>query len=98
MVRDENLGKSKCIADFIQRRIISFLFCASSSTRIDVVADAEMTEVLEVPERPEGPLEIFDVAETRATLQWYPPRDAGGGPIIGYIIDARELDKIDIIR
>ncbi|XP_046632684.1 titin homolog isoform X7 [Daphnia pulicaria] len=59
--------------------------------------NTEIIEVLEVPERPEGPLEIFDVAETRATLQWYPPRDAGGGPIIGYIIDARELDKIDII-
>lgn len=62
------------------------------------MVDADIVEVMEVPERPEGPMEIFNVTETRAQLQWYPPRDAGGGPIIGYIIDARELDKIDIIR
>lgn len=92
-------GNQKWMADLIYNEgLFLFYFCASSSTRIDVVANADIIEVLEVPERPEGPLEIFDVAETRATLQWYPPRDAGGGPIIGYIIDARELDKIDIIR
>ncbi len=54
--------------------------------------------MIEVPERPEGPMELFNVTESSAQLQWYPPRDAGGGPIIGYIIDARELGNIDVIR
>lgn len=73
-------------------------FLLLHSSKNDVVVDADIVEVMEVPERPEGPLEIFNVTDTRAQLQWYPPRDAGGGTIIGYIIDARELDKIDIIR
>lgn len=58
----------------------------------------ERADMIDVPERPEGPMELFNVTESSAQIQWYPPRDAGGGPIIGYIIDARELGNIDVIR
>ena len=55
-------------------------------------------DVIDLPLSPEGPLEISNVTESSAQLQWYPPRDNGGGPIIGYIIDARELGNVDVIR
>ncbi len=55
-------------------------------------------DVIDVPMRPEGPLEVSEVTDSGVQLRWYPPQDAGGGPIIGYIIDARELGNIDIIR
>lgn len=54
--------------------------------------------MIDVPMRPEGPLEVSEVTDSGVQLRWYPPQDAGGGPIIGYIIDARELGNIDIIR
>lgn len=55
-------------------------------------------DVIDIPDRPQGPMMLFNVTESSAQIEWYPPRDAGGGPIIGYIIDARELGNIDVIR
>lgn len=55
-------------------------------------------EVIDVPTRPEGPLLLSNVTESSIQLNWYPPRDAGGGMLIGYIIDAREHVDLDVIR
>ena len=54
--------------------------------------------MIDVPSRPEGPLILSHVTESSVQLNWYPPRDAGGGLLIGYIIDARELVDLDVIR
>lgn len=61
--------------------------------------DKDGSEVpTEVPLRPEGPLEVSEVTDSGIQLRWYPPKDNGGGPITGYIVDARECDNTDVIR
>uniref|UniRef100_A0A0K0CTJ0 non-specific serine/threonine protein kinase n=1 Tax=Angiostrongylus cantonensis TaxID=6313 RepID=A0A0K0CTJ0_ANGCA len=39
------------------------------------------------PSKPKGPLEVSDVFEDRATLNWKPPEDDGGEPIDHYEIE-----------
>ncbi len=55
-------------------------------------------DFIDVPMPPEGPLEICNVTECSLQLKWYAPRDSGGGPLIGYIIDTREVKNLDVIR
>jgi len=47
--------------------------------------------VLGRPSAPEGPLEVKDVFEDRATLSWKAPLDDGGMPIDHY-----EVEKMDL--
>uniref|UniRef100_A0AC34GPF1 Twitchin n=1 Tax=Panagrolaimus sp. ES5 TaxID=591445 RepID=A0AC34GPF1_9BILA len=42
------------------------------------------------PSKPKGPLEVSDVFEDRATLDWKPPEDDGGEPIEYY-----EVERMD---
>ena len=39
------------------------------------------------PGRPEGPLEITDVHKNHCKLKWKKPKDDGGLPITGYVIE-----------
>ena len=43
-------------------------------------------------------MEISHVTQTSICLEWWPPDDTGGGPIIGYWIESRDLRNIDVIR
>ena len=45
---------------------------------------------IERPEAPIGPLEVSDVDLTSATLSWKRPKNDGGSPITGYIVERRE--------
>ncbi len=50
-------------------------------------------EVIDKPSAPEGPLKVSDVTNNTAVLAWKPPKDDGGSPITGYIIE-----KMDVAR
>lgn len=39
------------------------------------------------PSKPKGPLDVKDVFEDRATLNWKPPEDDGGEPIDHYEVE-----------
>ena len=43
----------------------------------------------DVPGKPKGPLEISNVTENSADLQWKPPESDGGTPLTSYIIEMR---------
>ncbi|MCP9266046.1 Twitchin [Dirofilaria immitis] len=42
------------------------------------------------PGKPEGPVEVSDIFENRATLSWQPPEDDGGEPVDHY-----EVERLD---
>ncbi|KAG9509578.1 Twitchin [Fragariocoptes setiger] len=48
--------------------------------------------VLDKPGRPEGPLHVEDIRSDQCTLKWRKPRDSGGAPIDGYVIEKLNLD------
>jgi len=49
-------------------------------------ADVEVI-VLDKPSSPEGPLEVCDVHREGCKLKWKKPKDDGGTPLAGYIIE-----------
>lgn len=55
---------------------------------INGVDEAEVEViVLDKPSKPEGPLEPFDVHKEGCKLKWRKPKDDGGVPITGYVIE-----------
>ncbi|GBP08913.1 Twitchin [Eumeta japonica] len=49
-------------------------------------ADVEVI-VIDKPAKPEGPLEVSDVHKEGCKLKWKKPKDDGGVPLTGYIIE-----------
>lgn len=45
--------------------------------------------ILGVPSAPTGPLDIIDVQRTSITIKWKPPKNDGGSPIVGYIVEKK---------
>ncbi|XP_013109098.2 twitchin isoform X22 [Stomoxys calcitrans] len=48
--------------------------------------------VLDRPDKPEGPLRITDVQKEGCKLKWNPPLDTGGLPIEYYIVEKMDVD------
>lgn len=46
-----------------------------------------------VPSKPIGPIEVTDVQRDSISIKWKAPKDDGGSPITGYIIDKRSSDS-----
>ena len=46
------------------------------------------------PNKPVGPLAAIEVHRDSATLEWKPPRDDGGAPITGYVIEKHEGSRL----
>ena len=44
------------------------------------------------PSRPEGPLKVEDVRETRALCKWNKPKDDGGTELKGYVVEKMDVD------
>ena len=44
-------------------------------------------EVLTKPDKPEGPLDVSDITKDGCKLSWKKPKDDGGEPIEGYIVE-----------
>lgn len=49
--------------------------------------------IVDVPEKPVGPIKIFDITKDSVTLTWKPPGNDGGAPITGYNIEYRNVNK-----
>ena len=69
----------------------------SSDTYKIVVANAAgegakdlSVNILDVPSPPEGPLNVTDVFKDRCKLDWKPPKDTGGMPLLHYVIEKQE--------
>lgn len=46
----------------------------------------------DVPDKPES-LEVTDIQKNSVTLQWKPPKNDGGSPITGYILEKRDTKR-----
>ncbi|GBM43953.1 Twitchin [Araneus ventricosus] len=48
------------------------------------------------PSRPEGPLVISNIEANSVHLSWKPPLEDNGGPILGYVIEAKDVLHMDV--
>lgn len=46
--------------------------------------------ILDKPSKPEGPLEVSDVHKEGCKLKWNKPKDDGGVPVTGYVIEKQD--------
>ncbi|CAG2106083.1 unnamed protein product, partial [Medioppia subpectinata] len=49
--------------------------------------------VLDKPGKPEGPLDVSDVHANGCTLEWNPPKDDGGVPLQGYVVEKKDISS-----
>ncbi|GIY50159.1 twitchin [Caerostris extrusa] len=49
--------------------------------------------ILDKPGPPQGPLNIDEVDKDRVKLSWKPPKDDGGSPLTGYIVEKRDKTR-----
>ena len=49
--------------------------------------------ILDVPEKPSGPVSAIEIQRDSATLSWQPPEDDGGTDILSYILERREQGR-----
>ncbi|XP_013148822.1 PREDICTED: twitchin isoform X2 [Papilio polytes] len=54
-------------------------------------AELEIT-VTSKPDKPEGPLEVSDIHKEGCTLKWKRPKDDGGEPIEGYLVEKYDTE------
>lgn len=45
------------------------------------------------PGKPEGPLEVIDIHKESCKLKWKKPKDDGGEPIEGYLVEKYDTDS-----
>lgn len=45
------------------------------------------------PFKATGPIVVIDVDRTSIKIKWLPPKDDGGSPVTGYIIEKREASS-----
>jgi len=47
--------------------------------------------LVDKPGKPEGPLEAVDVHKEGCKLKWNKPKDDGGLPVTGYVVEKMDL-------
>ena len=57
-----------------------------------------MSLILDVPDRPEGPVEISNITKDSVTLSWQPPNKDGGTPLTGYVIEQRDTRRTQWVK
>lgn len=84
-------GNAKQISKLLY--LVSFIFNKIFITNIIllVLFIAFTLFISDVPQPPEGPLEISDVTESSIKLSWRDPVYDGGAPITSYTVEKREI-------
>jgi len=90
----DNSEKNKCtlmLKNVSRAQAGMFRCVAKNSTGED---EHEMrVDILAPPNRPTGPVQVFKVTPTGATISWGKPKEDGGSPITGYTIEKKDVEK-----
>lgn len=82
-------SNTKCYIKIIEIAKLLSLTCNNNSDILCVVLHIFFINFLDVPSAPLGPLEITNVTNNSADLNWKPSANDGGTPITGYVIEHR---------
>ena len=54
--------------------------------------------ITDVPDKPEGPVDISNITKDSVSLSWQPPTKDGGSPLTGYVIEQRDTRRTQWVR
>ncbi|KAL1129846.1 hypothetical protein AAG570_012790 [Ranatra chinensis] len=83
---DINPNHTKLVIQSTERKDTGIYKIQATNKYGTDTADFELT-VISKPGKPEGPLEVSDVHKEGCKLKWKKPKDDGGEPIEGYIVE-----------
>ncbi|XP_067613922.1 twitchin isoform X10 [Eurosta solidaginis] len=84
-LENEDYNTKLVILDIMRTQNGIYILKAENINGVDQ-AEVEVT-VLSKPSKPEGPLETFDIHKEGCKIKWLKPKDDGGTPVTGYIIE-----------
>ena len=87
-IENEEHNTKIALSDTVRKDTGIYTLTAVNSVGKDE-ATVEIT-ILGKPSRPEGPLQVTDVHKEGCKLKWDKPKDDGGLPVSGYIIEKME--------
>ncbi len=87
----DNFSTVLSIADCTRNHTGIYILTVSNSAGSKTVS-LNVT-VLDVPAAPIGPVNILEVTPDSMVIEWRPPKDDGGSPVINYIVEKRESNK-----
>ncbi|KAE8573900.1 Putative twitchin [Halyomorpha halys] len=85
VIEDEDYRTKITISSITRKQTGTYTIKAENDSGKDE-ASVEIT-VIGKPGKPEGPLEVSDIKKDGCTLKWKKPKDDGGEPIEGYIVE-----------
>ncbi|KAL0267677.1 UNVERIFIED_CONTAM: hypothetical protein PYX00_009872 [Menopon gallinae] len=90
--RIENIpNNSKFFNDSTERKDTGTYKITATNKYGSDTAEVEVN-VLSKPGKPEGPIEVSDVNKEGCKLKWKKPKDDGGAPIEGYVVEKFDTD------
>lgn len=84
-IENEDYNTKLSIVDSERRHTGVYKLKAENVNGVDE-AEVEVI-ILDKPSKPEGPLEVSDVHKEGCKLKWKKPKDDGGVPLTGYVIE-----------
>uniref|UniRef100_A0A672NWE0 Titin n=1 Tax=Sinocyclocheilus grahami TaxID=75366 RepID=A0A672NWE0_SINGR len=87
----DNFSTVLSIADCTRHHTGIYILTVSNSAGSKTVS-LNVT-VLDVPAAPIGPVNILEVTPDSMVIEWRPPKDDGGSPVMNYIVEKRESNK-----
>lgn len=84
-IENEDYNTKLTIVDSTRKDTGTYKLKAENINGVDE-AEVEVI-ILDKPSKPEGPLEVSDVHKEGCKLKWKKPKDDGGVPLTGYVIE-----------
>ena len=79
------------IVNMNAKRSDSGLYKLTLRNRLGTHSTTIRVNVIDIPEKPEGPLEVVDLDAESCTLKWKPPKDDGGNEVFNYVVEKRAV-------
>uniref|UniRef100_A0A673JL27 Titin n=1 Tax=Sinocyclocheilus rhinocerous TaxID=307959 RepID=A0A673JL27_9TELE len=93
-------GTAETFASLVVKATVSILGLHHTGIYILTVSNSAGSKtvslnvtVLDVPAAPIGPVNILEVTPDSMVIEWRPPKDDGGSPVMNYIVEKRESNK-----
>jgi len=92
VIDNETKNKSTLMFKDVKRAHSGNLKVVAKNSQGEDEHEIRMT-IQSPPSRPTGPIQISKVSPTGCNLLWTKPKDDGGSPVSGYVIEKKDVEK-----